>query len=91
MMSDMKTISLAVSEADYERFREAAKAENRPIAQLIREAMALYREQKLEAASPLTSLPVLAGHRPVQALPTRDEVYDEVFAEGVFAERDARA
>jgi HJR/Mrr/RecB family endonuclease len=36
----MKTISLAVSEVEYEAFRQAAKVENRAVAQLIREAMA---------------------------------------------------
>lgn len=39
---DMRTISLAVSEKNYELFRERAKAENRSIASLIRDAMADY-------------------------------------------------
>ncbi len=38
----MKTISLAVSEKHYELFRQRAKAENRSIASLIRDAMADY-------------------------------------------------
>jgi hypothetical protein len=76
----MKTISLAVSEADYEAFRQAAKVKNRPVAQLIREAMAYYRKEKLEARTPLTDLPLLPGHRPLQALPARDELYDELFS-----------
>jgi len=43
----MKTISLAVSETDYEAYRRASHAQHRPIAQLIREAMAFYRTEKL--------------------------------------------
>lgn len=39
---DMRTISLAVSEKNYELFRERAMAENRSIASLIRDAMADY-------------------------------------------------
>jgi hypothetical protein len=76
----MKTISLSVSTSDYEAFRRAARAQHRPIAQLIREAMAFYRAERLAERSPLTDVPVLAGHRLVGRLPTRDEIYDEVFA-----------
>lgn len=76
----MKTISLAVSEAEYEAFRRAAQEQNRPVAQLIREAMAYYRENQLEARTPLVELPLLPGHRLVQALPEREELYSEVFA-----------
>jgi hypothetical protein len=39
---DMRTISLAVSEKNYELFRELAQAESRSIASLIRDAMADY-------------------------------------------------
>jgi hypothetical protein len=75
----MKTISVAVSEADYEAFREAARREGRPIAQLLREAMAFYREQRLEQRLRLTELPVLVGHRAVGPLPERHEIYGEIF------------
>ena len=75
----MKTISIAVSEGDYEAFRHAAGESDRSIAQLIREAMALYREERLERRSPLRDLRVLAGHRPIAPLPSRHELYDEAF------------
>ena len=75
----MKTISLSVSEDDYEAFRQASKRERRPIAQLIREAMVVYREERLGTRMPLTDLPVLAGHRQLAPLPSRVELYDEVF------------
>jgi uncharacterized protein YbjT (DUF2867 family) len=76
----MKTISLSVSESDYEAFREVAEAEGRPVALMIREAMAAYRVQVLEKKKPLRSVPVLVGHRQVSPLPTRDEIYAEVHA-----------
>lgn len=79
MVGCMKTISVAVSEADYEAFREAARQRDRSIAQLIRDAMARYRETELEPRTPLRSVPVLPGHRLVGKLPSRSELYDEVF------------
>lgn len=83
----MKTISVAVSDNDYEAFRRAARAQRRSIAQLIREAMAYYRTEKIVARSPLTDVPVLAGHRLVGRLPDRHEVYDEIFADTVRPRR----
>jgi hypothetical protein len=76
----MKTISVAVSKSDYDAFREAARRRGRSIAQLIRDAMARYRATELEPRSPLRSVPVLPGHRPVGRLPSRSELYDEIFA-----------
>jgi hypothetical protein len=75
----MKTISVSVSKADYEAFRRGSKRLQRSIAQLIREAMVLYREQRLEEKSRLTTLPALVGHRPLSGLPARAELYDEIF------------
>ena len=76
----MKTISLSVSVEDYEAFREAAREQGRPIAQLIRESMAVYRAEHLERRQRLDHLPVLAGHQPTGALPSRPEIHDEIFA-----------
>lgn len=79
MALPMKTISVSVSTVDYEAFRELARKEGRPIAQLIREAMALYRRNHIETGTRLEDLPVLPGHRPIAPLPSRDEIHDEVF------------
>jgi len=77
----MKTISLAVLESDYEAFREAAKTRRRSIAQLIREAMEFYRAERLESKPRLEDLPAIVGPRSKGRLPTRFEVYDEIFSE----------
>lgn len=79
MFIHMKTISISVSEEDYEAFRAAARAQSRPIAQLIRDAMAFYRSQQLEARTDLGELPTLPGHRSTRPLPSRSEIYDEAF------------
>ncbi len=75
----MKTISLSVSLADYEAFKRAAKAQGRPVAQLIREAMAHYRAVALEERTALVELPVLPGHGATGEVPPRDALWDEVF------------
>jgi Arc/MetJ-type ribon-helix-helix transcriptional regulator len=73
---DMKTISVSVSEDDYEAFRVYAKKNERSIADLVREAMRLYR-QRLGNLSRLESLIVLET-RPLKSLPHRTELYDEM-------------
>jgi hypothetical protein len=75
----MRVISVSVSEQDYEAFQRSAKAQNRSVAQLIREAMALYRAERLRPHRPLVELPLLAGHQPTGPLPGRGDVYDEIF------------
>lgn len=77
----MKTISVGVFDSDYESFRRASKAQGRPIAQLIREAMAFYRQERLEQRTPLRDVPALVGHRLVTDLPDRGDLYDEMFAD----------
>ena len=77
----MKTISISVSSDDYEAFRRGSRQSKRPIAQLIREAMALYRQERLGEKSRLVEIPVLMGHRPLLPLPVREEIYGEIFGE----------
>lgn len=43
----MKTITVNVSEPVYEEFRRASKRLDRPASELIREAMELYRRERL--------------------------------------------
>lgn len=76
---DMRTISVSVLDTDYESFRRASTAQGRPIAQLIREAMSLYRREHIEPRTPLRQVPILPGHRLVAELPTREDLYDEAF------------
>jgi hypothetical protein len=83
----MKLISVSVSKSDYEAFRAAAESQGRSIAQLIRDAMALYRTEKLQRRTPLQEIPVLAGHKPLGRLPERAEIYEAVFARETDDER----
>lgn len=74
----MKTISISVSESDYEAFRVYAARHDRSIAELVREAMALYRKEKLTPTERLERIPVVHGMKPLGPLPTREEIYDEI-------------
>lgn len=80
---DMKTISVAVSESVYEDFRRAARERDRSIAQLIREAMKLYRDTHLTDSEPLRSFPVFDSTGPRADLPSRSVLYDEMTADEV--------
>jgi len=75
------TVSVAVSKDDYDAFRRGARREKRSIAQLIRDAMALYRQERLEEKTRLVDLPVLVGHRPLRDLPSRAEIYEDMVAD----------
>ncbi len=77
----MRTISVAVSDDDYEAFRRAAREQHRPIAQLIREAMSVFRQNHLEARTRLERVPVVHGMRMIGELPSRAELYDEIFGD----------
>lgn len=79
MGSNMKTISIAVNKDVYEELQRSAREQGRSVAQLMREAMVLYLEERLAPLPRLEEVPVLVGHRLIGALPTRAETYDEIF------------
>jgi hypothetical protein len=72
----MRTISLAVSEKNYELFRERAQAENRSIASLIRDAMADYLRR--EATAPGSLTPDATVVQQLLPGPGRYRIYAEV-------------
>lgn len=73
---DMRTISLAVSEKNYELFRELAQAENRSIASLIRDSMAEYLQRTRDVGGAEDAAPrVVGGLLPG---PGRYRIYAEV-------------
>lgn len=72
----MRTISLAVSEKNYELFRERAQAENRSIASLIRDAMSDYLVREAAADHPAGTVDEVV--RRVLPGPGRFNIYAEV-------------
>ena len=83
ILIDMKTISVAVSESVYEDFRRAARSRDRSIAQLIREAMRIYRDTHLTLKEPLSTFAVFDSPRPRGGLPSREQLYDDMTGEEV--------
>jgi hypothetical protein len=75
----MRTIQLTVPDSDYEAFQKVASAKHRTVEQLLQEALTLFRSERIEGKAPLRDLPVFPGHRPVADLPSRADLYDEVF------------
>jgi hypothetical protein len=78
----MKTISVGVSDDDYAAFKRAARRMRRSIAQLIREAMSMYRDEHLEPKPPLREIRVFEGRRLVGRLPSRADIYEEMHGLG---------
>jgi hypothetical protein len=78
----MRTLRLTVTDSEYEAFRRAAEVAHRPMEQLLREAIAAF-QSGTEAKAPLRDLPVLSGHRPLGGLPSRADLYDEMFPDEV--------
>ncbi|MFI5181285.1 MAG: ribbon-helix-helix protein, CopG family [Thermoanaerobaculia bacterium] len=73
----MKVISLHVPEKSYKEMKEIAASEGRPVAALIREAMADYVARE---AKPARSLLDIAPHKGggLKKRWTRSEIYDEM-------------
>jgi hypothetical protein len=69
-----------VTDSDYEAFRRAAEETHRSMGQLLREAIAVLQREETERKAPLRDLPILPGHRPLGDLPSRADLYDEMFS-----------
>lgn len=74
----MKQISLSIPNPDYEIYKSMAKQMDRPMAELIREALSLYKERQLGRLGPLEHLRLFPDTELIAPLSTREEVYDEV-------------
>jgi hypothetical protein len=57
------------------------------MARLLRDAITLVQREKSEIKAPLRDLPVLSGHRPLGELPSRADLYGEIFSDEVFGGR----
>jgi hypothetical protein len=73
----MKAISVHVEEDNYRTFQRLAAREGKPVAELLREAMADYLQRKLPTGRRLTEIPARKGRQIVEGW-TRSEVFDEM-------------
>jgi len=73
----MKAISVYVSEKTYSEFKKYAEGQDRPVAELIREAMELYRSSRIGPLRQLTKLPTTAKPK-LKRRWTREEIQEEL-------------
>ena len=74
----MKTISVNVSEPVYEDFMEHAQRTDRTAAELIREAMDLFRNERIRPRTSLASLKPLNLGKNLQPLSGRNDLLGEM-------------
>ena len=74
----MKTISVNVSEPVYEDFMEHAQRTDRTAAELIREAMDLFRNQRIRPRTSLATLKPLNLGKSLHPLTKRDDLLREM-------------
>ncbi len=73
----MKLISVYVSAKTYSEFKSYAEAEDRPVAELIREAMELYRNSRIRPPRQLSEMPTTAKPK-LKRRWTREEIQEEL-------------
>jgi hypothetical protein len=74
----MKTISVNVSEPVYEDFIDHARRTDRTAAELIREAMELFRNQRIRPRTSLAGLKPLNLGKTLRPLTNRDDLLGEM-------------
>lgn len=75
----MRTLRVVVSDSEYQALQEVADARARSVEQLIRETMAAIQREVTERGKILRDLPLLQGHRAVAGLPSRGDLYEEMY------------
>lgn len=74
----MKTITINVSEPVYRDFQEFARELDRPTSELIREAMEMYRHERIRPRRSLRELEPVSLGRPRRALDRDDDLLGEM-------------
>lgn len=70
----MKTITVNVSEPVYEEFREYARKSDRKASEFIREAMELYRQQRMRRRTSLRNRHPAGVGGPIQPITREDDM-----------------
>ncbi len=76
----MRTLKVVVTDSEYEAIREVAEERQRPIEQLLQEAMTFFRRSPRAIKRGSQEFPLLRGHRPTAELPTRTELVEEMLS-----------
>jgi hypothetical protein len=76
----MRTLQVTVSDSEYADLQEVAAARETSLEQVLQEALTSIRREESRRRGLLRTLPLLPGHRPVAGLPTRADLYEEMFS-----------
>ncbi len=74
----MKTITIKVSEPVYGEFQAASKAAGRPTSELIREAMELYRRDRLQPVGDLSGFRPRSAGKVLRPMTAGDDLLGEM-------------
>lgn len=74
----MKTISINISEPVYEDFIDHARRTDRTAAELIREAMEMFRNQRIRPRTSLSALKPLHLGKTLRHLPRHDDLLGDM-------------
>jgi predicted transcriptional regulator len=77
-VDNMKTITVNVSEPVYREFQEYAREHDRTASELIREALANYREDRMRPRQTLRGLRPLSLGKVLRPLKTTDDLMEEM-------------
>ena len=75
----MRTLRVTVSDSEYDALQKMADARDRSVEQLLRETLAIF-QRETAGKEPLRDLPLFPGHRLVADLPSRADLYEEMFS-----------
>lgn len=84
-----KPISVHVEGKDYDELKGLAERRGRPVAELVREAMAEYVVRERRSGRRFQDVPPRSLGRPLRPW-TREELYDEMYGERADRRSDAR-
>lgn len=76
----MKAITINVSEPVYAEFRAASRSMGRPTSELIREAMELYRQERLRPRRDLTGFRPRSAGQVLKDLAAHDDLLEDMLA-----------
>lgn len=77
-VSHMKTITLNVSQPVYEAFQEYAREHDRTASEFIREALAIYRDERMRPRQSLRGLPALSLGKVLRPMQPGDDLLEEM-------------
>ena len=75
----MRTLRVTVSDSEYDALQRVADERKRSVEQLVQETLASFQRETGEMRKPLRDLPLFPGRRQVADLPSRADLYEEIF------------